>query len=65
MARRRAWRAGSNVHIEANGDVAPCVLHESPFTPKNLIRDGFEAALQHVQHHSCGDCFLPYESVDK
>lgn len=48
------------VHITPNGDVHPCWLHQSPFRPKNLITDGFEAALLHAQHHRCGDCFLPY-----
>jgi MoaA/NifB/PqqE/SkfB family radical SAM enzyme len=48
------------VHIEANGDVKPCVLHDSPFTPKNVLADGVEEALRHARHHTCGDCFLPY-----
>lgn len=48
------------VHIEANGDVQPCVQYEADFTPKNVIRDGVDAALRHVQHHNCGDCFVAY-----
>jgi mycofactocin biosynthetic radical S-adenosylmethionine protein MftC len=48
------------VHIEPNGDVFPCVLQGSPFTPKNLLADGFEDALLNASHHTCGDCFLPY-----
>jgi MoaA/NifB/PqqE/SkfB family radical SAM enzyme len=46
-----------HVHIEANGDVHPCVLHNASLTPKNIIADGFEAALLHVQRHDCGDCY--------
>jgi MoaA/NifB/PqqE/SkfB family radical SAM enzyme len=48
------------VHVDANGDVFPCVLHDSPFTPMNLVTDGFEAAIRNAQRHECGDCFLPY-----
>jgi MoaA/NifB/PqqE/SkfB family radical SAM enzyme len=48
------------IHIEANGDVHPCVQHAASFTPKNIIRDGLETALRHVQHHNCGDCFTAY-----
>lgn len=48
------------IHIEANGDIRPCVQHGGPFTPKNLIKDGLEAALAHVQHHQCGDCYSAY-----
>ncbi len=48
------------VHIAANGDVRPCVQHRQPFTPKNVVRDGLEAALEHAQHHSCGDCYTVY-----
>jgi MoaA/NifB/PqqE/SkfB family radical SAM enzyme len=46
-----------HIHIEANGDVHPCVMHHSTIVPKNLVRDGFEAALLHVQRHDCVDCF--------
>jgi MoaA/NifB/PqqE/SkfB family radical SAM enzyme len=48
------------VHVEANGDVWPCQQHGSDFTPKNIVRDGLETALRHVQHHNCGDCFTVY-----
>ena len=50
----------SYVHIEANGDVWPCQQHGARFTPKNIVRDGLEEALRHVQHHNCGDCFAAY-----
>jgi MoaA/NifB/PqqE/SkfB family radical SAM enzyme len=48
------------LHIEANGDVHPCGLHTGTFTPLNLRRDGFEAAVAHAQRHDCGDCCLAY-----
>lgn len=48
------------VHIEANGDVWPCQQHGADFTAKNILRDGLEAALHHVQHHNCADCFTVY-----
>jgi len=48
------------VHIEPNGDVHPCTQHNAAFTPKNLARDGLEAALTHVQRHDCADCFSSY-----
>jgi len=48
------------IHIEPNGDVLPCKLHGARFTPKNLLTDGFEAALRHAQHHDCGDCFATF-----
>ena len=48
------------IHIEANGDVAPCVQTSATFRAKNLIRDGFAAALTHVQRHDCGDCYSAY-----
>lgn len=50
----------SYIHIEANGDVRPCVQHGGPFTPKNIVRDGLEAALVNTQRHECGDCFSAY-----
>ena len=47
-----------HIHIEANGDVHPCILHRSTsFVPKNLVRDGFETALKNAQHHNCRDCY--------
>ena len=48
------------VHIEANGDVHPCVQSTDTFQPKNLIADGFEAAFRHAQRHECGDCYSAY-----
>ncbi len=48
------------VHVEPNGDVHPCVQHSANFTPRNLARDGLEAALTHVQRHDCHDCFSAY-----
>ncbi|MDX2165533.1 MAG: radical SAM protein [Deltaproteobacteria bacterium] len=48
------------VHIEANGDVHPCVQSTARFTPKNLVADGCEAALAHAQRHECGDCYSAY-----
>lgn len=48
------------VHIEANGDVWPCQQHGADFTAKNILRDGLEAALLHVQAHNCHDCFTVY-----
>jgi pyrroloquinoline quinone biosynthesis protein E len=48
------------VHIEPNGDVHPCAQHGASFTPRNIARDGLEAALANVQRHDCGDCFSAY-----
>ena len=48
------------IHIEANGDVIPCVQHGATFQPNNVLRDGLIQALRHVQHHNCGDCWIPY-----
>jgi len=48
------------IHIEPNGDVHPCVQHGAAFTPKNIVRDGLEVALTHVQRHDCRDCFGAY-----
>lgn len=48
------------VHVEANGDVWPCQQHGADFTAKNILRDGLEAALEHVRHHNCADCFTVY-----
>jgi MoaA/NifB/PqqE/SkfB family radical SAM enzyme len=47
-------------HIEANGDVWPCAQHGARLTPKNVIRDGLDAALQNAGRHNCGDCFTTY-----
>lgn len=48
------------VHIEPNGDVHPCGQHGASLTPKNIVRDGLESALTHVQQHDCGNCFSAY-----
>lgn len=48
------------VHFEPNGDVHPCGQHGATFTPRNILRDGLDAALTHVQRHDCGDCFSAY-----
>src|ERR1700687_45392 len=48
------------IHIAANGDVHPCVQHNASLTPKNIVADGLEEALRHVQRHDCGDCFMGY-----
>ena len=48
------------VHIEPNGDVHPCNQHDSTFQPKNIVRDGLDAALANAQRHDCGDCFGVY-----
>jgi MoaA/NifB/PqqE/SkfB family radical SAM enzyme len=48
------------VHIEPNGDVHPCNQHNSTFEPKNILRDGLDAALANAQSHDCGDCFGVY-----
>lgn len=48
------------VHVEPNGDVHPCNQHDATFEPKNIVRDGLEAALAHAQRHDCGDCFSAY-----
>lgn len=48
------------VHVEANGDVFPCVQQGADFTPKNFVRDGVDEALRHARFHNCGDCFSAY-----
>ena len=48
------------VHIEPDGDVFPCIQTSASFRAKNLIRDGYPAALSHVQGHNCGDCYSVY-----
>jgi len=48
------------IHIAANGDVHPCVQHAASLTPKNIVSDGFDVAVRHVQRHDCGDCFMAY-----
>ena len=48
------------IHIDADGDVHPCGMHTGTFAPKNILRDGFDAAVRHTQQHDCGDCSLAY-----
>jgi PqqA peptide cyclase len=48
------------IHIDANGDVHPCGLHTGTFVPKNIVRDGFDAAVSNTREHDCGDCSLAY-----
>ncbi len=48
------------IHIEPNGDVHPCGMHVGRFEPANILRDGFEAALDRARVHDCGDCSLAY-----
>jgi MoaA/NifB/PqqE/SkfB family radical SAM enzyme len=48
------------IHIEANGDVIPCIQHGASLTPKNILRDGLEEALRQTKHHDCGDCWTAY-----
>lgn len=48
------------IHVDANGDVRPCGVHTGAFRPKNVLGDGFAAALAHARHHDCGDCSLAY-----
>jgi MoaA/NifB/PqqE/SkfB family radical SAM enzyme len=48
------------IHIEANGDVIPCIQHGASLTPKNIIRDGLKEALRQTRHHDCGDCWTAY-----
>lgn len=49
------------IHIEPNGDIHPCAQYAAGnFKPKNIVRDGLDAALEHVQRHQCGNCFSAY-----
>jgi MoaA/NifB/PqqE/SkfB family radical SAM enzyme len=48
------------VHVEPNGDVHPCNQHDAQFVPKNIVRDGLDAALENAQQHDCQDCFSVY-----
>jgi MoaA/NifB/PqqE/SkfB family radical SAM enzyme len=53
------------VHIEPNGDVHPCVSHGANWKPKNILKDGLDAALRHTQRHNCGDCWVAYHNERK
>ena len=48
------------LHIEPNGDVHPCGIHEADFEPRNLLVDGFSTAVRHARHHNCADCWIAY-----
>jgi MoaA/NifB/PqqE/SkfB family radical SAM enzyme len=48
------------IHIEPNGDVVPCGHHGANLTPKNIIKDGPDESLRHVQRHNCGDCWAVF-----
>jgi MoaA/NifB/PqqE/SkfB family radical SAM enzyme len=48
------------IHIEANGDVIPCIQHGASLEPKNILQDGLEDALRNVRHHDCADCWTAY-----
>lgn len=48
------------IHIEANGDVIPCIQHGATFVPKNIMKDGFVQALKNASQHDCGDCWTAY-----
>lgn len=52
-------------HIEPNGDVLPCALNESNFSPKNVLEDGLEEALLHARRHTCWDCWMVYMNERK
>lgn len=45
------------LHMDPNGDLYPCFLHVDHFAPKNVVRDGVEAAWRHTQRHNCHGCF--------
>ena len=53
------------IHIEPNGDVHPCGLHEATFSPKNIIKDGLDEALRNVKRHNCSDCWIPFMNERK
>jgi MoaA/NifB/PqqE/SkfB family radical SAM enzyme len=53
------------IHIEANGDVLPCMIHGANFSPKNVLEDGLEEAFRHVRRHNCGDCWRVYYNERK
>jgi MoaA/NifB/PqqE/SkfB family radical SAM enzyme len=48
------------IHIEANGDVLPCIQHGANFVPENILKDGFVSAIHNARHHDCGDCWTAY-----
>jgi MoaA/NifB/PqqE/SkfB family radical SAM enzyme len=48
------------IHIEANGDIIPCIQHGASLKPKNILRDGLREALRNARRHDCGDCWTAY-----
>lgn len=52
-------------HIEPDGDVHPCGHHGADFSPKNIIRDGFDDTFMHATKHNCSDCWLPFMNERK
>jgi len=48
------------IHIEPNGDVHPCGIHQADFEPYNLVKNGFENAILHARYHNCMDCWMAY-----
>lgn len=58
---RSSCMAGRDyIHIEPNGDVHPCGIHAADFTPRNVITDGFSAAVKNAGRHNCADCWIAY-----
>lgn len=55
----------SYFHIEPDGYVHPCGHHGAEFSPKNIIRDGFDEAFLHAKKHNCNDCWLPFMNERK
>jgi len=53
------------IHIEPNGDVHPCGLNESKFSPKNILESGLSEAIIHSRKHRCTDCWMVYMNERK
>ncbi|RMF83870.1 MAG: radical SAM protein [Nitrospinota bacterium] len=49
------------IYINSNGDIYPCATlwNTDKFQPKNIRKDGFEAALDHAARLPCKGCFCP------
>ena len=58
-ARRASWGGCTCTSRPTATSIRACRA-VAAVRPKNLIRDGFEAALTHVQRHECGDCYSAY-----
>ncbi|MBN2143970.1 MAG: radical SAM protein [Candidatus Aureabacteria bacterium] len=41
------------VYLYPDGSLYPCYSFRDSFSPKNIDKDGFKAALEHCQHHQC------------